>query len=267
VSHNAEEPQRVACAFCHATDRKISKEHVWPSWLRHAIDMDHEPQSHVRTLSRPDGEAVQHDEWSALPLDLRVRVVCKPCNEGWMERLEAAARPLLEPMLRNENVPLDADAQLILTQWATLRILVAQHTHPQYRSIPDWRLHRFYRSRFALPIGAQVWIGRYNGAGGWPTDYRHMALHMMRGGPAPELPNGFVAAFSVGYVAFFYFGHEIADGPLFEPSGDFETYFRPIWPGAGPVIWPPRGLLGRGGLASAIRSVPVHFGGPAPVGL
>jgi hypothetical protein len=177
-----------------------------------------------------------------------------------MNDLENEARPVLIPMLEDKQVVLDAIQQHTLAKWATLRVLMAQHGHPpDMRAIPEARYHRFYRAR-ALPIGAQVWIGRYSGAGAWPTEYHHLELfHPAPGRPEPTRPNGYVAAFSVGYVALLYWGHEIEGGPVLDIGSDLSRDLIPVWPVTAPVNWPPPGLIGAGGLEAAIRQLPITF--------
>ncbi len=199
--------------------------------------------------------------WSAIPLDWQVKGPCKACNEGWMEDLEAYVQPALVPMLQDQRVALGVKAQWGLSMWATLRVLVAQHGHEaDARSIPERAYHRFYETR-ALPVGAQVWLGRYSGGGAWPTDYQHVELFASGPSrPEPPGPNAYVVAFSVGYVAFLYWGHDIEDGPVLDIGSDLGRFFVPIWPIARDgVEWPPPGLLGADGLEAAIRGLPIAF--------
>jgi len=244
--------------FCGATDRKISKEHVWPKWLRTFIDAgDGSPIQHSRIRSQ-HGKVVERTDWAAIPIDWQVKAPCKPCNEGWMNRLEAECRPHLIPMLRNQTVPLDASDQHSLAKWVTLKALMAQYGHPGgMQEIPADSYHRFYRSQ-ALPPGAQIWIGRYNGAGAWPCDYQHLPLYMTpQGEPEPSRPNANVSAFTIGYAAFLYFGHELEEGPVFTPDSTAREYFVPIWPSSTAVVWPPKGLIGADGIDVLMRSLEV----------
>jgi hypothetical protein len=261
LAATGEQPTATPCVFCEATDRKVTKEHVWPRWLRKFIELGEGPPiGHSRIHATSKGETLSHKPWSAIPIDLQVKAPCKPCNEGWMEDLEAEVRPVLIPMLEDKAVVLDAIQQHTLAKWATLRAMMAQHAHPPGKqAIPAATYHRFYRTR-TLPVGAQVWTGRYGGAGGWPTDYHHVELfHSGPGRPEPASPNGYVAAFSVGYAAFLYWGHEIEDGPVLDIGGDLSRYFVPVWPPTAPVDWPPPGVLGANGLEASIRGLPIEF--------
>jgi hypothetical protein len=250
---------RRACAFCRATDRKISKEHVWPKWLRRVIELgEGPPVGRSRTHRTSEGGIVSHKEWRETPIDWQVAAVCKPCNEGWMERIESETRPILTPLLGDEAVLLPAAAQAILARWITLRVMVAQYGHPAGKQvIPAGAYDRFYRSR-ELPGGAQIWIGRYGGAGAWPTQYHHVELYASGSmWPEPARPNLYLVACSIGYVAFIYWGHEIADMPAVDAQG-LADYLLPIWPASEfDVAWPPPGVLGENGVEAALRRFPI----------
>jgi hypothetical protein len=250
-----EQATRRACVFCQARDRKITKEHVWPKWLRLVIEGGEGPLlDRKRVHLTRDGEVVTQDTWREFPIDWEVSGPCKPCNEGWMERIEGATQPILKPMLRDEPVQLEVAAQDTLAQWATLRMMMAQHGHPKdrRRSIPETRYHGFYR-RLQIPPGVQIWLARYDGSGAWPTNYVHREI-TISGEPLAQ-PNTYLAAFSVGYVAFVYWGHEVEDGAIAHPGEGMKPFLVPIWPPTRTVSWPPRGLLGATGLDAVVENL------------
>jgi hypothetical protein len=131
------------------------------------------PVGRSRTHARGE-QMLSHVEWREAPFDWQVKAPCKPCNEGWMEALEGQAREVLPPMLDDTRVVLDAVQQHTLAKWATLRVLMGQHGHPPgMRAIPETN----------------------------SPDHGE-----------PDRPNAYVVGFTVGYVAFLYWGHEIEDG-------------------------------------------------------
>ncbi len=161
---------RRACIFCGATRSKITKEHVWPKWLRKHVELGTGPPiGHSRRLTTRDGETVEDLSWEAIPLDWQVAAPCKECNEGWMEQIETAAPPILTAMLDDKRVSLDISGVDALAQWVTLHVMVAQHAYPKERrrSIPKERYRAFFQTR-QVPPGAQIWVGRYSGAGRGP---------------------------------------------------------------------------------------------------
>jgi len=78
-----------------------------------------------------------------------------------------------------------------------------------------------------MPVGARIWAARYDGSGAWPTAYHYLELFITQnGGIEPPSPNGYLAGFSVGYLAFFYWGHEQRYGPIRDVRGSPTTWYR-----------------------------------------
>ncbi len=175
-----------------------------------------------------------------------------------MGDLESEAASLLIPMLHNEEVALRPEEQRIVARWATLKLLVAQEAHPKMqRSISHDRYRSFYADR-SLPIGAQVWLARYNGEGSWPTAYQYRELFVsMEGAAEPARPNAYLAGFSIGYLAFLYWGHEINRGPMADIS-QVESHLTQVWPATGVAKWPPAEPLNADGLRFVLDHISVE---------
>jgi len=239
---------RRACIFCGAEGGKISKEHLWSKWMR-----DHVEASSGGTSSRIRStggiKVASRNDWPSAGFDREISGPCKRCNESWMEALEDEARPLLIPMLQNQEVKLHPEEQRILARWATLKMLIAQEGHGNVkRVIPPNRYRLFYVDR-KLPVGAQIWIGRYNGGGSWPTNYQYRELFItMHGQEEPSMPNAYLVGFTIGYVAFIYWGHEMSRGPVANTK-QVESYLTQIWPATGVAAWPPPALMEADGLS------------------
>lgn len=239
--------QRRACIFCGAEDQKISKEHLWSKWMPdHVEGLSGGTSS--RILGTGAGKITRRDDWPSHGFDREISGPCKPCNEGWMEALEREAAPLLIPMLHNQEKALRPEEQRIVARWATLKMLVAQESHGEMtRVIPSDRYRLFYTNR-SLPVGAQVWIGRHSGAGSWPTNYQYRELFMtMQGQDEPSLPNAYVLGFTIGYLAFVYWGHEMRHGPRADVQ-EIEPFLSQVWPATGVAKWPPPALMEADGL-------------------
>ena len=246
---------RRACVFCGTTESKITKEHVWPKWLREHVPLEiGRPIRHSRRLTTREGETVEDLRWEAIPLDWQVAAPCKECNEGWMEQIETATRPVLSPMLDDKSVGLDIGAADALAQWVTLRVMVAQHAYPKgrRRSIPEERYRAFFKTR-QIPPGMQIWVGRYSGAGAWPTQFVHREIRIARPDSSP--PNAYIVGFSVAYVAFVCWGHEVAAGAIVHLGQRMHDFLSPVWPALSPITWPPPGLLGADGLATSVANL------------
>lgn len=249
--------ERRACIFCGAEDQKISKEHLWSKWIREHVEASSGATSsriHVKDRIK----IASKDEIPLGGFDREVAGPCKRCNETWMNELEREVAPLLIPMLHDGEVDLRPEEQRTLARWATLKLLVAQELHPSLQRIIDpSRYRQFYIDR-SLPSGAQIWLGRYSGAGPWPTSYRFQTLFMkMHGQDEPSLPNAYLAGFTIGYLAFVYWGHEIRDGAVADTS-QVDEYLTQIWPATGVAHWPPAGLMEADGLDFVLDRFPIN---------
>jgi hypothetical protein len=58
---------------------------------------------------------------------IKIRVVCEPCNSGWMGNLEEEVRPLLTPIIEGTPVALDFEQMAVIARWVTLKCIVAEH--------------------------------------------------------------------------------------------------------------------------------------------
>jgi len=246
--------RRRACIFCGAEDQKISKEHLWSKWIREHVEGSTGGTS-SRILGTGTGRVTKRDDWPSPGFDREVSGPCKPCNEGWMEELEREAAPCLTPMLLNEERVFRQEEQRTLARWATMKMLVAQESHGEMRRvIPLDRYRLFYANR-SLPIGAQVWIGRYSGAGSWPTNYQYRELFMtIQGQDEPSLPNAYIVGFTIGYLAFVYWGHEITYGPVADIQ-EVQPFLSQVWPATGVAKWPPPGLMEADGLDFVMKQL------------
>lgn len=262
---NAVEPEppgkglgtRRACIFCGAEDQKVSKEHLWSKWMSEHVEGSSGGTS-GRIRSAGTSKITSRNDWPSTGFDREISGPCKHCNEGWMAALEDEAAPLLIPMLYNEEVTLRPEEQRTVARWVTLKVLVAQEGHGDMkRVIPRERYRLFYADR-SLPIGAQVWIGRYNGAGAWPTNYQYRELYItMQGHDEPPSPNAYLVGFTIGYLAFLYWGHEIERGPVAD-TRQVASYLTQVWPATGLAKWPPLGLMEADGLEFVMKRFPIQ---------
>ena len=212
------------------------------------------PIGHSRRLTTRDGETVEDLSWEAIPLDWQVAAPCKECNEGWMEQIETAAPPILTAMLDDKRVSLDISGVDALAQWVTLHVMVAQHAYPKEETSIDPEgalsgvLPNPSSSARCTDLGwplQRSWP--------WPTQYLHREIRIARPDPSP--PNAYIVGFSVGYAAFVCWGHEVTAGAIVRLGQNMHELVTPIWPALSPISWPPPGLLGAEGLATAVANL------------
>jgi hypothetical protein len=145
------------CMFCGG--RPLTAEHAWPAWLRETL-----PNVPGGLWVRWDTVGTDADvrQWPANEIDVRVRWVCRPCNSGWMSRLEARAKPALAPMIRGQATTLDQPEQLLVATWATKTAMVLEFLkHESSAASADDRA--WVRRYDSPPPTARVRIARYVG--------------------------------------------------------------------------------------------------------
>lgn len=81
------------CVICQSAG-KLSREHALPSWLDGEITR---PEGNIAHRYEGPPESGILRQWQAHHLDVKVKAVCEPCNNGRMSQLETAAGPILTP--------------------------------------------------------------------------------------------------------------------------------------------------------------------------
>lgn len=159
------------CPFCGAREG-LTKEHVWPRWLRVAPGaqwlLETSPKGrrteHIEPRIvvgdddryRAEAESVGHVQ-NLLP---EVTVpICKSCNNGWLNDLERAVQPLLTPFLEGRGEIVAGAAQSdALAVWAlktfmTYAMTKGSQTNPfSEKDYLDLRQHR------TVPAWVRLWI-------------------------------------------------------------------------------------------------------------
>lgn len=173
------------CPFC-GTNGRLTKEHVWPQWLRsqgpayglwaphyqgerstvsgtHAITNDHGLVEYVPRSGPAAGKFLA---------TVTVKV-CGDCNRQWNERLEKPVQELLRPAFTGETTPLTPTYQRLLALWA-VKCFVAYAratTAPEVDPFPESERRRQAKPSADPNDRWDLWIG-------WSPDAEaaHMAL-------------------------------------------------------------------------------------------
>lgn len=191
----------------------------------------------------PTTDIVEQKYYSRLAKVI-AKCVCKPCNTGWMSRIEKLAGEYLKPMINGDDCALDAQAQKVISTWATLKAMVGHYFYDIREDLPheapaplaeDWRKY-FYESFFP-PHGWWVLLGSYEGL--YPACFkqRTVATRLMNFPPS-SLEQGIVMTMIAGRLAVKVFA--VRDG---RPRYAGANMLLRIWPRS-PVIlhWPPTEL-------------------------
>lgn len=255
-----------SCPFCGRTDKRTN-EHVWPRWLQKypayaqlAASYKGERVKRPEHIMVPDQDGryqpveTPTEHWATLLPHVQVPV-CRPCNTGWMSRMEIAVQDLIDPMIRGEEVLLTPDDQALLAAWAT-KCMYAK-TSTVLPSNNPWSKQEYEDfSRTQRPSRrTAIWMGRSLGPEDGPsTAYVGLQVEPIYMMP-PDTPidrihdappggaTGYLAAHSVVFIG--HWLNEEADyddlaeamygNALGENLG--EGLVR-IWPPSSEVVWP-----------------------------
>ena len=233
-----------ACVFC-GGERKLTREHVIPSWLGTVL-VDVRPP----TGRSPGGKLITHRfnpgpesdaagrEWSSDVVDLVVKSVCGECNSGWLHDLETAARPIVTELVAGHSAVLSTELQRTIATWSYKTVLLMQLVRPD-AAIPPHRLREFYELG-RPPAGARVSLCRTSG----PHAMRETSTEVMLSTPTLEVP-GFFTALALGSLLVLCAGR-LEDGPEQLRVGSHASHKSTlqVWPASvRPGIWPPAGTV------------------------
>lgn len=242
---------RKLCIFCGRSDRKISSEHAWPNWIRVLFA----PGPSTITSGPVNGAP---RKWIARDdMGVKVNAICKPCNEGWMNDLEVAVRPLLSAPIRHGTaVSLSAEQQGVVAGWAYKTAMVfefAGHTPVPFYTADDRRA--LMESGRAPRRNVFINLAAYTG-GVLCTAHHHMVGYDLMEQPGDAVMANVVArctTITAGRFAVQVFGIRLPDEvhQLEMPirGEGWQRRVVGIWPNPYPAInWPPPEILDDPGL-------------------
>ncbi|MFL5900826.1 MAG: hypothetical protein ACJ75S_06470 [Solirubrobacterales bacterium] len=254
----------MACIFCGRTG-KMSKEHLWPEWVRRTLDEDEQRERIPHSIEHHDRRPAQN--WSAPAFTATLKGVCVSCNTGWMAQVEGIAKEFAEPLVKGEPCFLDKEAQMFISAWSYMKILVLERVDRSRRMIPKDRYRRVFAAAqvggMTVPPTATIFITSH--VGGLAGQYQHRGLAPR--GQGASRPDLFVGTFTLRHLVVQVIENLNGDGPRLperEPAVDGRD--RSIWPPtnrnfcllppARGLRWPPATPLSDGELTV--------FAGPLP---
>lgn len=217
-----------SCVFCGGGG--LTAEHVWPRWLADVL-----PGSGPLAFARKALHEADAKRWKAPSLNVTIKRVCAPCNNGWMSALEADAKPLLSPMIEGKPMGLSAREQKFAATWAAKTAAMLGLTHSSGPVVPAADVTALFATR-EPPRNALVWLGAYEGE--WSGWYSGDVIGL---GPRAN-PDGFAycATLVLGRLVFQVLGSDLAEAmtPLSAPEAGRLSI--QIWPDPRPLVsWPP----------------------------
>lgn len=228
--------KRKSCVFCGCDDCKISKEHAWPNWAR---QLTAPPGQSTIVGFRESGAPVGSITFKAVDdMGVMVNDVCKvKCNEGWMNDLETAIKPLLAPSIEyGTPISFNPDEQAEIARWALKTAMVFEFTS---KATPFFTFEErdALRLRYLAPTMQRtlIWASHYRG--------RHMSLsHGVRIGFDMDVGGDVVpmdansACISLGHFMFQTLTVRVPDGI----DGTLEFPMEARWEPRTNLVWPPQ---------------------------
>jgi hypothetical protein len=219
------------CIFCGGGG--LTKEHVWSAWLHHLLPS---APYHFRA-----GRQKPIRQGSAKTIKLRV--VCRSCNNGWMSRLDENVKPILTPLVCGQALVIDSQSQAILAAWVAMKVMIIEFDEPSV--VLSSQVHRTkLMNSLEVPDGWQIWLGHCQGLPWKQRLVRNSASwaftdDAMDGAPIPN-----TKSFSLGIGELFVQVLITAiNGLYFTPPPDAARFLRPVWPHDADTRWPPGATL------------------------
>lgn len=233
-------PPRI-CIFCGSGS--LSKEHIWPNWAN-ALLTPTTPVNRIETrLALSPGEdsprEIYRRDIPEQTIEKQLRIVCEPCNNGWMSGIENACRDLITLLIEGKPIKLDVISQRLIATWAVLKLMICEQNDPT-NIVTTQEMRTAFMNNRTMPSRLRVYIARC-GQGGWQSSlWRHADTIGRPDQPRPDGINVQAMTLGIGQLLI-HVVHSTTD--VFEPvlehgnSGLVEQ----IWPTTKAIIdWPPR---------------------------
>ena len=140
----------------------MSGEHVWDAWLTDVYAEEKSLGGFVFTDYGKDREVIR--TYGPTPgIDKTVKVVCKPCNETWMNDITSKTRLILKDAIVHGKptvlTPSDCEtlARFTFLKAVVIDALTIQRRPTFYRQSVRWA----FRTNRTLPAGFQIWISQF----------------------------------------------------------------------------------------------------------
>jgi len=220
------------CAFCPET-AKLSGEHIWSDWM---------------DALYPGGKTFRgfgqlKASWKASELNLKARVVCEPCNNGWMSDIENKhAKPAMKDLILGKlDVPVSQSHAGSIALFAFKTAVILDHMNSTRAThFFSRRARDRFRETLEIPNNVSMWMaGCYEGkGGGCLAFYNHTRFQHF------NTFEFYVCNYFIGHFAFQVVSESKPTGLNFTPSLGFEHLAVPFWPRIPEgFVWPPKAAL------------------------
>jgi hypothetical protein len=177
-------------------------------------------------------------EWKSPGLDLKARVVCKPCNNTWMSDIEDKhAKPVMTPLIKGETaVPIGSAEAHSLALFAFKTAVVLDHADRRRDHFFSSRIRDGFRRHLAIPGTVQMWMCGY--AQNRNRMRSQVVYHNGKLGATYPIQL-YALTFGIGCLVFQVLSINDFGSVRFAPLSGFEDLAVPFWPIVPEgIVWP-----------------------------
>ncbi|MET3911102.1 hypothetical protein ABID59_005464 [Bradyrhizobium sp. S3.3.6] len=238
-------PDKRTCMFCDG--RGMTGEHLWPLWMSRLEVRNYDKNSHSQWLSDINEEGTfiikQQARLGSIE-DIVIKRVCSTCNNGWMSAIQGKAKPLIINLLAGKRDGLTSDSQLVLAQWATMLMMVAEFLAKDRVAISPAQRRDFMETQ-RPPENVKLWIGNLAAGGQHHLEIYHSALAKI----TPDKPfsrDHTIQSTTLGLDGLFFYGISSQENvPIAKLDDSSIMYFSDLKPNTHwwPLVlqlWPPQ---------------------------
>jgi hypothetical protein len=219
------------CAFC-SDSAKLTAEHITSQWMGKLFP--------GRKAFKSTNRFGTEKEWIAAGLDLTAKVVCDPCNTGWMSDIESEhAEPVMSPlMLGDIHAPFTKKEAHSLALFALKSAMVIDCAQRHREPFFSRRLRHAFRQHHFIPNTVRMWLVPYIPDRHRRFDFRISLTNKGELTPGYDLQL-YICTFGLGALAFQVVAHKQLFFADFRPLPGFEDLAIPFWPDLLPgYVWP-----------------------------
>ena len=150
------------CAFCNRI-ATMSGEHIWSEWIDRLLKPSRQSEFTFRRVAE---DKTVLASWKSEKLNWKARVVCEPCNNGWMSDLENHhAKPTLSNILLGQPVSLPAKSIASLAAFTFKMTVVTDHMRSTRKPFFKPSVRSAFRRSLRVPSNVQMWLAAFHEPG------------------------------------------------------------------------------------------------------
>ncbi len=180
--------------------------------------------------------------WNGRDIDITAKVVCKPCNEGWMSNLENrhAKEAMTDLIIGDKDFTISHMQAQAVARFAFKTAIVVDHMKRDGDLFFPRSVRHQFKHSLKIPRNVQMWLCGYlpMGSGNllpfWYEKVFSTGEHLKM----------YVCTYSVGHFVFQAVCADVIGVPSFSPHESFEYLSIPFWPTLpSDMQWPPADVL------------------------